>query len=51
MKNFHISKDISELSVSFAEWIISYADDVLKKKDTFTIALSGGNTPKNFTKF
>ena len=33
MKNFHISKDISELSISFAEWIVSYADEVLKKKD------------------
>jgi 6-phosphogluconolactonase len=35
MKNFHISKDISKLSISFAEWIISYADDVFKEKRYF----------------
>lgn len=44
--NLHISKDIGSLSVSFADWLVIYIKEVLLKQDRFTIALSGGNTPK-----
>lgn len=42
----HISKDIDHLSVTFAEWLTNYANQVLKTKPTFSVALSGGSTPK-----
>ena len=42
----NISQNIEELNWQFAEWIISYANDVLQKQGRFTIALSGGSTPK-----
>ncbi len=45
MKAF-IAKNIDELSEKFADWLVDYADEVLKKQDRFTIALSGGSTPK-----
>jgi 6-phosphogluconolactonase/glucosamine-6-phosphate isomerase/deaminase len=41
-----ISKDIDELSSQFAQWLVAYINEVLSKQDRFTIALSGGNTPK-----
>ena len=41
-----ISKDIDELSSQFAQWLVSYIKEVLSKQDRFTIALSGGGTPK-----
>ena len=44
--NLHISKDIETLSRSAADWLISYIKEVLLKQDRFTIALSGGSTPK-----
>jgi len=44
--NLHISKDIEALSKYFADWLVSYIQEVLSKQDRFTIALSGGNTPK-----
>lgn len=44
--NLHISKDIEELSNYVAEWLVKYMQDVLSKKDRFTIALSGGSTPQ-----
>ena len=40
-------KDINELSYRFAEWVVEYIQKVLKKQNRFTIALSGGRTPKN----
>lgn len=46
MSNIHISKDINALSLDFANWLLDYADEVLSKKEHFTIALSGGSTPK-----
>ena len=46
MKNIHISKNLEALSLSFADWIVAYAEEILKKKETFSIVLSGGNTPK-----
>lgn len=42
----HVSKNIEELSKHVAEWLINYSEEVLSKHDRFTIALSGGNTPK-----
>jgi 6-phosphogluconolactonase len=44
--NLHISKDIEALSRSFADWLVIYIKEVLSKQDRFTIALSGGSTPK-----
>jgi 6-phosphogluconolactonase len=44
--NLHISKDIEALSRSFADWLVIYVKEVLAKQDRFTIALSGGSTPK-----
>ena len=44
--NLHILKDIEALSRTFADWLIIYIKDVLSKQERFTIALSGGSTPK-----
>jgi 6-phosphogluconolactonase len=44
--NLHISKDMDALSRSFADWLVIYVKEVLSKQDRFTIALSGGSTPK-----
>ena len=44
--NLNISKDIEALSQSFADWMVAYIKEVLTKQDRFTIALSGGSTPK-----
>ena len=41
-----ISKNLDELSLKVADWLINYILDTLKKQDRFTIALSGGSTPK-----
>lgn len=41
-----ISKDSSELSVQFADWLVEHITAVLKKQDRYTFALSGGSTPK-----
>jgi 6-phosphogluconolactonase len=43
---FTIVKDINELTQQFAEWLVDYIQEVFKKQQRFTIALSGGNTPK-----
>lgn len=42
----NIAKNSEELNWQFAEWIVSIINDVLQKQNRFTIALSGGNTPK-----
>lgn len=42
----HVSKDMEELSKYAADWLVNYIKEVLSKHDRFTIALSGGNTPK-----
>lgn len=41
-----IAKDINELSRQFADWLVSYIEKILKQQNRFTIALSGGSTPK-----
>jgi len=43
LKIFHT---IDELSQQIADWMIHYINEVLQKQDRFTIALSGGSTPK-----
>jgi len=42
----HEYKDGEALSQAAARWIADRIGDVLKKSDRFTIALSGGSTPK-----
>ena len=42
----NISKNIEELSWRVAEWMVGYIHEILQKQDRFTIALSGGSTPK-----
>ena len=44
--NLHVSKNKDELSNYAANSISQYIHEVLKKKDRFTIALSGGSTPE-----
>src|SRR5437899_1351054 len=46
MDNLHIYKDADELTVAVADWMVEYISVTLLKHDRFTIALSGGNTPK-----
>lgn len=42
----HRSKDIDQLSRDFADWLINYANAVIAAKGRFSVALSGGSTPK-----
>jgi len=42
----HIAKNIEQLSIDLADWLVLYAAEVLQQQDRFTIALSGGSTPK-----
>jgi 6-phosphogluconolactonase len=44
--NPDISVTADELSRKVASWMMSYIKEVLSTKDRFTIALSGGSTPK-----
>jgi 6-phosphogluconolactonase len=44
--NLKVSKDIESLSHHFADWLVAYIKEVLSQQDRFTIALAGGNTPK-----
>jgi 6-phosphogluconolactonase len=46
----HVYKDAEELSAEVAEWIAGCIADTLKKRDRFTIALSGGGTPQRLHK-
>lgn len=41
-----ITKDIEELSREFAGWMSDLIQKTLKKKKVFSLALSGGDTPK-----
>jgi 6-phosphogluconolactonase len=41
-----IYKNIDELSIQVATWVVDYIQSALETHDRFTIALSGGNTPK-----
>ena len=42
----HIAANIEKLNIALADWLVQYAAEVLEQKDRFTIALSGGRTPK-----
>ncbi len=44
--NLEIFNDIDQLSLALAEWITSLIEETLRLKNTFSIVLSGGNTPK-----
>jgi len=44
---FHVYKNTSAMSEGAAEWIASYITEKLRDKPTFSLLLSGGNTPKN----
>ncbi len=46
----HIFKTAEELSANAAKWVANLISSTLKKQDRFTIALSGGNTPKKLHK-
>lgn len=41
-----ITKNADELGRNVAAWMTDYIKEVLEKQDRFTIALSGGSTPK-----
>ena len=45
-----VCDDIEELSLYAAGWIIEYIAEVIEKRNRFTIALSGGSTPKKLYK-
>jgi 6-phosphogluconolactonase len=42
----HVYADANQLSQAAAQWITDLISTTLKKRDRFTIALSGGSTPK-----
>ena len=42
----HKSKDIDQLSQDFADWLIQYANQQIALNGQFSVALSGGSTPK-----
>jgi 6-phosphogluconolactonase len=46
----HIYKDADEVTTALAEWITELIAKTLLTKDRFTIALSGGETPKTLYK-
>jgi 6-phosphogluconolactonase len=42
----HVSETPEELGRHVADWLVDYIQEVLEKRNRFTIALSGGSTPK-----
>jgi len=44
----HVYKNADELNVAFADWLVELIEQTLQKQNRFTIALSGGSTPKNY---
>lgn len=46
----NVYKDAEELTVGVADWLVAYIADTLQHQERFTIALSGGNTPKQLFK-
>lgn len=42
----HIAKDINDLSTQAADFIVAHINNTLERQPLFTIALSGGSTPK-----
>lgn len=43
----HISKNTAAFNHEVADWLVHYVNETLQKQDRFTIALSGGSTPKS----
>ncbi len=43
---FKVTNDIDDLSRQFADWMVAYIGNTLTGNDRFSIALSGGSTPK-----
>ena len=43
---FHVYENPDAMSEGAAEWIASYITEKLRHKSTFSLLLSGGNTPK-----
>ena len=50
MPKLHIYKNEKETCNAFAEWFTEQAANTLKAKERFTVAFSGGDTPKLFYK-
>lgn len=50
MPKLHIYKNEKETCNAFAEWFAAQVSNVLKQQERFTVALSGGDTPKLFYK-
>ena len=48
--NLHTYKSADALSEGVAEWMSEYIRRVLREKDRFTLALSGGSTPQKLHK-
>lgn len=46
----NISKDLNELNTTVADWMVTSINKVLATHEHFTLALTGGNTPKNLYK-
>jgi 6-phosphogluconolactonase len=46
----HTYKNTDEVIQELAKWITTYIRQILQKQDHFTVALSGGETPKNLYK-
>lgn len=44
--HLHVYKDAQETTIALADWITSLIQKTVEVKDKFTIALSGGETPK-----
>jgi 6-phosphogluconolactonase len=42
----HLTKDVNELSASLAAWLAEHIQQTLQQQSRYTLALSGGNTPK-----
>jgi len=42
----HIAKTAEEFNHSIADWMVQCVVDTLKIQNSFTLFLSGGNTPK-----
>ncbi len=42
----HISKNLQELSVNVTNWLVEHIQQTLQKQSRYTLALSGGSTPK-----
>ncbi len=42
----HVCKNYDELSEHVADWMVEYVCKILSTKERFSIALTGGNTPK-----